>query len=93
MRLATRLATGTLRGYQRVISPLLGNNCRYEPSCSQYGIEAIEHYGIVRGVPKTIWRILRCNPWATGGFDPPYRDASHGAERDSAPVEPRRAPQ
>jgi hypothetical protein len=44
--------------------------CRYYPTCSQYGYEAIMKYGIFRGVPMTVWRILRCNPWSKGGLDP-----------------------
>ena len=45
--------------------------CRFHPSCSEYGYQAIKKYGLVRGVPKTIWRILRCNPWSKGGMDLP----------------------
>lgn len=92
MRLTTRLAVGLIRGYQRLLSPLLGNNCRYEPSCSQYGIEAIEHYGVLRGVPMTVWRILRCNPLAKGGFDPPYPSATTASEPDAAIHAPPQAP-
>jgi len=44
--------------------------CRYSPSCSQYGIDALKKYGAVRGLVMTLWRILRCNPWSKGGFDP-----------------------
>ncbi|MED5576188.1 MAG: membrane protein insertion efficiency factor YidD, partial [Planctomycetota bacterium] len=49
----------------------LGANCRFHPSCSQYTIEAIEKYGVVRGILKGAYRILRCNPWNPGGDDPP----------------------
>lgn len=44
--------------------------CRFYPSCSQYGIEAVEKYGIIKGGIKTMWRIIRCNPWNKGGNDP-----------------------
>lgn len=57
--------------YQKAISPLLGNNCRYYPSCSEYSIQAIEKYGILKGTLKSIWRILRCNPFSKGGVDYP----------------------
>ena len=56
--------------YQRHISPLLGSNCRYYPTCSHYTAEAIERYGALRGGWMGMRRILRCHPWATGGFDP-----------------------
>ena len=60
-----------VRLYQWTISPLLGRRCRFEPSCSQYFIEAVRKYGVVRGTLRGIWRICRCNPWNPGGFDPP----------------------
>ena len=56
--------------YQRLISPLLGPRCRYYPSCSQYAIDAVRRYGILRGVVLAAWRVLRCNPWSHGGYDP-----------------------
>ncbi len=59
-----------IRGYQRNISPLLGPNCRFVPTCSQYAVDAISHYGAIRGSAKAIWRILRCNPFGKGGYDP-----------------------
>jgi putative membrane protein insertion efficiency factor len=59
-----------IRGYQRGISPLLPPSCRFVPSCSDYGYQAIEKYGIIRGGAMTVWRILRCNPFNKGGYDP-----------------------
>lgn len=59
-----------IKAYQRAISPLLGKRCRYYPSCSAYMIEAIEKRGVVVGVAKGAWRILRCNPLSPGGYDP-----------------------
>ncbi|MGB3949021.1 MAG: membrane protein insertion efficiency factor YidD [Bacteroidia bacterium] len=59
-----------IRIYQYTLSPLLGASCRYEPSCSQYGIEALKKYGIFKGGYLTIKRILSCNPWGGHGHDP-----------------------
>ena len=56
--------------YQRFISPFFPSSCKFSPSCSKYGIEAINKYGAVKGVFLTIKRILRCNPWSKGGYDP-----------------------
>ena len=59
-----------IRFYQLFISPLLGNNCRYYPTCSQYAIEAIEKKGIIKGSWMAVKRICRCHPWHDGGYDP-----------------------
>ena len=59
-----------IRGYQYLISPLLGSNCRFYPSCSHYMIEAIETHGILKGGYLGIRRILRCHPYSEGGMDP-----------------------
>jgi putative membrane protein insertion efficiency factor len=56
--------------YQRVISPGLPRRCRYEPTCSRYAVQAIQRYGILRGLVLAGWRLLRCNPFSHGGFDP-----------------------
>jgi putative membrane protein insertion efficiency factor len=67
-----------VRVYQIVLSPLLGPNCRYYPTCSQYAIEALETHGGFRGVWLTLKRIARCHPWHEGGFDPvPGRCLKH----------------
>ncbi len=58
-----------IRLYQRWISPLFPNTCRYHPSCSQYTYEAIAKYGLFKGTLLGGWRILRCNPYSKGGFD------------------------
>jgi uncharacterized protein len=59
------------RGYQQVISPLLPNDtCKYYPSCSHYGYQAVYKYGVLKGTAMTIWRVLRCNPFSAGGYDP-----------------------
>lgn len=56
--------------YQRLISPALPRRCKYEPTCSRYAVQAVEEYGILRGLVLAIWRLLRCNPWSDGGYDP-----------------------
>jgi uncharacterized protein len=56
--------------YQHVISPAIPRRCKYEPSCSRYAVEAIRQYGILRGLVLAGWRLLRCNPWSHGGYDP-----------------------
>lgn len=61
---------GLIRLYQLTISRMLGPVCRYYPSCSHYGYEAIAVHGSVKGSILTAWRILRCNPWSAGGVDP-----------------------
>ena len=65
-----RLVMGIIRGYQRLLSPLLGSNCRYYPSCSRYAYEAVEIHGAARGSWMGIKRIGRCHPWHEGGLDP-----------------------
>ncbi len=62
---------GLVRLYQFTLSPFLGGQCRYYPSCSQYFILAVKQHGPLRGATKGIWRIFRCNPWNPGGFDFP----------------------
>ena len=59
-----------IRFYQKYLSPLKGTKCPYIPSCSQYGLEAIEKYGAFKGTLLAVWRILRCNPFSKGGYDP-----------------------
>lgn len=56
--------------YQKGISPLKPRCCRFEPSCSQYSIEALQTHGVFLGLALSIWRILRCNPFSRGGYDP-----------------------
>ena len=60
-----------LRFYRRFISPALAPRCKYHPSCSAYAVQAIERYGILRGLVLATWRVLRCNPFSHGGYDPP----------------------
>ena len=59
-----------IRAYQFVLSPMLGQRCKYYPSCSNYAIEALRVHGVVRGAGLAVWRIVRCNPFSDGGVDP-----------------------
>lgn len=68
--LARRILLAPLRFYRRFISPGLPRRCKYEPSCSAYAEQAILRYGILRGLVLAGWRLLRCNPFSHGGFDP-----------------------
>jgi putative membrane protein insertion efficiency factor len=62
---------GFVRAYQALLRPVLPAVCRFEPSCSEYFILAVQKYGPLRGACKGAWRICRCNPFCRGGFDPP----------------------
>jgi putative membrane protein insertion efficiency factor len=68
--LARSLALTPIVLYQRVISPAIPRRCKYEPTCSRYAVEAIRAYGLWRGLVLAAWRLLRCNPWSLGGYDP-----------------------
>ncbi len=59
-----------IRFYRTNISPRKKPSCKFIPTCSQYGLEAVERFGAVKGGALTVWRILRCNPWSHGGYDP-----------------------
>jgi hypothetical protein len=65
-----RILIRMIRWYQRHLSPILGANCKYLPTCSQYAIEAVERHGAVKGSLMALWRIIRCNPFSRGGYDP-----------------------
>ena len=68
--LARRVAIAPIRAYQVFISPALPRRCKYEPTCSLYAVQAIRRFGILRGLVLAAWRLLRCNPFSHGGFDP-----------------------
>ena len=70
MKAMRRLAILPIRAYQVLLSPMIGERCKYYPSCSEYAAQAINRYGILRGLVLAGWRLLRCNPWSRGGFDP-----------------------
>ncbi len=65
-----RLVVASIRAYQHLFSPVLGQRCRYYPSCSSYAVQAVQNYGILRGLVLAVWRVLRCNPLSRGGVDP-----------------------
>lgn len=70
MSLVRRLAVAALRGYRLLISPFLPMSCRFHPTCSAYGIEAVTRHGVAAGLWLTARRIARCHPWNGGGLDP-----------------------
>jgi putative membrane protein insertion efficiency factor len=70
MTAARRAAVLPIRAYRLVVSPLLPARCKYAPTCSGYALEAVERYGILRGLVLAGWRLLRCNPLSHGGWDP-----------------------
>jgi uncharacterized protein len=83
VRLARTLVTLPIVIYQRLISPALPRRCKYEPTCSRYALDAIREFGVARGLVLGAWRLLRCNPFSYGGFDPVEDQrlfkAAHGA--------------
>ena len=70
MMMLRRIVILPIRAWQLLLSPLFGPRCRYYPSCSEYAVQAIGRYGILRGLVLAGWRLLRCNPWSPGGVDP-----------------------
>ncbi|MGB5425481.1 MAG: membrane protein insertion efficiency factor YidD [Gammaproteobacteria bacterium] len=67
-----------IRGYRLLLSPWLGNHCRFYPSCSSYAITAVERHGALRGSAMSVTRLLRCHPWHPGGVDPvPEKECTH----------------
>ena len=70
MKIVRSLLVAPIRGYQRLISPALPRRCKYEPTCSRYALDAIRTFGVWRGVVLAAWRLLRCNPFSDGGYDP-----------------------
>jgi putative membrane protein insertion efficiency factor len=70
-RLVIALVIGLIWIYQHTFSPLLGNVCRFEPSCSRYMVASLRKYGLVRGGWRGVRRLCRCHPWHPGGYDPP----------------------
>ena len=75
----TRLLISLLRAYQYLLSPFLGQHCRFTPTCSQYAIDALREHGPWRGSLLAARRVLRCHPWHPGGLDPvPERRRTHG---------------
>ncbi len=87
----TAVILAPIRFYQRFISPGLPRSCKYEPTCSVYAVSAVRELGVVRGSVVAAWRVLRCNPWSHGGWDPVSdrklfraHDCADGAHADEA---------
>lgn len=84
---AQRVTLQLLRGYKYLLSPLLPPACRYVPSCSEYAMEAVERYGVLRGSLLALGRLLRCHPFVKGGYDPvtthQHRVCPNGLTHDS----------
>ncbi len=70
MRVAERIVEAPIIVYQRAISPALPRRCKYEPTCSAYAVQALRRFGILRGLVLATWRVMRCNPFSHGGYDP-----------------------
>jgi putative membrane protein insertion efficiency factor len=69
-RIVAAIAIAPIELYRRFVSPAIPRRCKYEPTCSRYAVDAIRKYGILRGLVLAGWRLLRCNPWSYGGYDP-----------------------
>ena len=69
-KIFTNITISTINLYKHMISPLLGNNCRFLPTCSEYTKESIIKYGVIRGCWLGLKRIVKCHPWGKGGYDP-----------------------
>ena len=80
MQIVRKAVLGLLRGYKWAISPLLPPSCRYVPTCSEYAMEALKRYGALRGGYMAAARVLRCHPFAKGGYDPVVPAANTGCK-------------
>ena len=72
--------------YQYLISPLMQPCCRFIPSCSCYALSALEHHGLAKGLWLSCWRLLRCNPWSAGGYDPIIPDSVDNSSTDNQEI-------
>jgi putative membrane protein insertion efficiency factor len=79
-QLAKLAALQILQAYKWAISPMLPPSCRFVPTCSEYAMEAVDRYGVLRGGLMALWRLLRCHPLAHGGYDPVVKEAPHAVE-------------
>ena len=85
-RLPREVLIGLVKSYRALLSPWVGQSCRFTPTCSRYAIEALERHGAVAGGAYTAWRLVRCNPWCDGGCDPvPDNAPWHRRSRAGAP--------
>lgn len=88
-RQVVRLLLWLIHGYQRLLSPMLGNQCRFHPTCSCYAAQALTEHGSIRGGGLMLWRLLRCQPFAAGGFDPvPAKQPESAEQLDAAAPSP-----
>jgi putative membrane protein insertion efficiency factor len=85
MRLLRAAVIAPIRLYQRFVSPVLPRRCKYEPTCSAYAAQSVREFGILRGLVLAGWRLLRCNPWSHGGFDPVHDQRLFATRRPAAP--------
>ena len=69
-----KMITGALKWYKKFITPYVARSCRFYPTCSEYAVDAIENHGVIRGVMMSLWRVLRCNPFSRGGYDPAVKE-------------------
>jgi len=82
-RTVRTIATVPIRLYRRFLSPALPRRCKYEPTCSAYAIEAVRRFGVLRGTVLVAWRLLRCNPFSHGGYDPVEAQSIFRGRRDA----------
>jgi putative membrane protein insertion efficiency factor len=85
-RVATAVLLAPIRAYQRFVSPALPRRCKYEPTCSAYAVDAVRRFGVVRGLILAGWRLLRCNPFSHGGYDPGEAQTLFKRPRREAPA-------
>jgi putative membrane protein insertion efficiency factor len=85
MKVLRQVVLVPIRLYRRGISPALPRRCKYEPTCSSYAEQAIREFGILRGLVLAGWRLLRCNPWSHGGYDPPHAQRLFAPGRTAPP--------
>ena len=81
---ARAVVLGLLKAYKALVSPMLAPSCRYVPTCSEYAMEAVERYGVLRGGLMAVARLLRCHPFVRGGYDPVLCDAHSRLEGSNA---------
>ena len=84
-KIAKTFVLSLLRGYKWAISPLFPPACRYVPTCSEYAIEAVDRYGILRGGWMAMWRVLRCHPLVKGGYDPVVKLDDYSVAQGAVP--------
>ena len=83
----TKILITLIKLYRLFVSPLLGSNCRFEPTCSMYAIEALQECGVIKGVYLTIRRILKCHPGHMGGYDPVLNEHNISEPREASDLE------